>query len=99
MLNTRQGMASTVPDYGIPDLMDVVRQLPESASDIERAIQASIERYEPRLVDVSVEYSPEEGDVLTLGFVVRARLVTTGDEIGVSFVTRINPDGPVDIAG
>ncbi len=97
LLNTRQGMAPAMLEYGVPDFMDALRHLPESASEMERAIKASIERFEPRLHDVEVEYAPEERDVLTLGFVVRARLVTTNEEIGVSFLTRINPDGPVDV--
>ncbi len=97
LLNTRQGMALSAPDYGVPDFMDALRHLPESAGEMERAIKASIEKFEPRLHDVEVEYAPEERDVLTLGFVVRARLVTTNEEIGVSFITRVNPDGPVDV--
>lgn len=97
MLNTRQGNAPAVPDYGVPDLSDIVREFPESRQTLEQAIRRSIERYEPRLADVRVRYAPSEKDILTLTFEVTARLLVDGSKTGISFVTRIDPDGRVDV--
>lgn len=96
MLNTRQNNAPAVPDYGVPDLVDMVRNFPESTGQMEQAIRTSIQRYEPRLSAVQVRYVPREDEGLTLSFEISARLGQDGR--GVSFVTRITPDGPVEVS-
>ncbi len=99
MLNTRKGNAPTVPDYGVPDLTDLARGFPESATTLEDALRACIEKYEPRLRDVAVRYKESPDDVLSMSFEVTGRLVTQGDEAGVWFLTRVDPEGRVDVKG
>jgi len=99
MLNTRRGNAPTVPDYGVPDLTDLARGFPESAGALQEALRACIEKYEPRLRDVSVQYKESPDDVLSMSFEVTGRLVTRGDEAGVWFLTRVDPEGRIDVKG
>lgn len=99
MLNTRQGSSRTVPDYGIPDLGELVRAFPVTRQELENGIRSSIEKYEPRLQDVTVRFAENEDDILTLAFEITARIVTSDEEAGVWFVTRIDPDGHLEISG
>lgn len=99
MLNTRQGNAPTVPDYGVPDLTELARGFPESTVSLEQSLRGCIEKYEPRLRDVTVRFKESPDDLLSLSFEVTGRLVVRGDEAGVWFLTRIDPDGRIDVKG
>lgn len=98
MLSTKQGSSLTVPDYGVPDLIALARGFPATRGDLEAAIRRSIEKYEPRLRDISVR-SGESEDALDLAFEITARIVVGNDEAGVWFLTRIDPDGHVAVTG
>jgi type VI secretion system protein len=97
MLNSRQGCSLTVPDYGIPDLTDIVRDSPETLDMIQKAIRRSIEKYEPRLTSVRVTFSPSEDDVLRLSFEITAKIAGGSEKGSVRFATRIDADGRVDV--
>ncbi len=98
MLNSRQGHALAALDYGMPDLSEALRTYPSSISSVEQAIRASIEKYEPRLRDVSVRFVESEHDVLTLSFQIRGRLVRDRN-LGLQVSTRIGPDGGIELVG
>ncbi len=98
MLNSRQGHALAALDYGMPDLSEALRTYPSSISSVEQAIRASIEKYEPRLRDVSVRFVESERDILTLSFTIRARLVRDRS-LGLQVSTRIGPDGGIELVG
>lgn len=72
LLGSRQGAAAAAPELGRPDLTDLVHTWPEGVRAVERALRLLIERYEPRLVDVSVR-AVQSADPLALAFQVRAR--------------------------
>lgn len=99
MLNSRQGHALTVPEYGTPDLSEVVRGNPEVIRHMEESIRRSIELHEPRLADVTVRFLNSDDEMLVLCFEVTARLVRTEQEAGVRFTTRMVPEGRVDVVG
>lgn len=99
MLNTRQGNASTALDYGVPDLTELGRGFPQSARDLEEMIRSCIEKYEPRLRDVTARFSETQNEVLVLSFEVTGRLVTPEGEAGVWFETRVDTDGRVEVRG
>lgn len=98
MLSTRQGSALTVPDFGIPDLVALARGFPATRGELEESIRRSIEKYEPRLRDITVKTAESE-DLLDLAFEITARIVVGDDEAGVWFLTRIDPDGHVAVTG
>ncbi len=93
MLNTRRGNAPVAPDYGIPDMADLVHSFPDAIRFMEQAIRATIEKYEPRLGNVRVRYSGSEDDVFSLHFDVTAVLSPSSSGKGVSFKTKIDSSG------
>ncbi len=98
ILNTRQGGVQIADDYGIPDFTGLLHSIPESLRDIERAIRATIQKYEPRLRAVRVSFLPNEEDALSLRFQIVARL-TSGDETApVIFESMVDTDGKIVIS-
>jgi len=99
MLNTRRGNAPVAPDYGIPDMADLVHSFPDSIRYLEQAIRTTIEAYEPRLSTVRVRYSGPGDDVLRLHFEVTAVLRAADSGRPVSFSTEIDDGGEVVVRG
>lgn len=99
MLNTRRGNAPVAPDYGIPDMADLLHSFPDSIRFLEQAIRTTIETYEPRLSSVRVKYSGPGDDVLRLHFDVTAVLAPTDSGRGISFSTEIDDNGEVVVRG
>ena len=98
MLNTRCGGPLIQPDdYGMIDLSDVVYSFPDSIADVQRAIRAGIEDYEPRLRNVGVEYEESEEDILTLKFRITAQLLLPKSKAFVHFETLVKPSGQVQV--
>jgi type VI secretion system protein len=93
MLNSRHGIAATVPDYGIPDLADLVHSFPEAIALMRREIRASIEKYEPRLRNVTITHVPDADDPFHLNFDIRGELVTDRDKTTVAFRTTLDAAG------
>ncbi len=99
MFNSRQGHSLTAPDYGLPDLTSLVRGSRESVSELEEALRQCIERYEPRLTDVTVSNVLSEEDPFHMKFKITARLVVGNRESGVWYETSIGPEGRVEVRG
>lgn len=99
MLNTRQGNSETVPDYGMPDLTGAARAFPLAMEALEAAIRQSIEKYEPRLTEVTVRHVGQAEDEFKLSFEIQARLATASEEAAVWYKTSIDLDGKIEVAG
>ncbi|MEK7393656.1 MAG: hypothetical protein RL173_1479 [Fibrobacterota bacterium] len=54
LLETRKGMLIHMPDFGMPDIGDLFRRLPASASEIQTEMEALIRKYEPRMENAKV---------------------------------------------
>lgn len=80
LFNTRRGALQHLPDYGLPDISEIYRDIPESIPDLQRAIRDSVEKYEPRLTNVHVTHREAEEDKfdMTLTFVLSAQVVGHG---------------------
>ena len=91
ILNSRHGHAPAQPDYGIPDLNEFMHAFPDSITPMRQALQMSIEKYEPRLRNVRVAWTPDDDDPLNIRFEITARLVTESDEVPVTFSTNASP--------
>ena len=62
LLNTRQGSALTVPDYGLVELSELIHDFPEALGIMQRNIKNTILKYEPRLKNVQVRVIESEED-------------------------------------
>jgi type VI secretion system protein len=98
MLNTRQGHVLTQGDYGMPDVTGFVQNLPDMVTATQRAIQNSIEKFEPRLRNIHVTYAPSD-DKLNVHFEITGELVTDKEEAAVWFETFLTPSGHIEIRG
>ncbi len=98
MLNTRQGFSETLPDYGLPDLVDLFHSFPTAIGIMEKAIKSTIEKYEPRLRNVRVQPVDSESEILTLRFEIKADLVTSRERAGVLFETQVDSNGEVSVS-
>jgi type VI secretion system protein len=97
MLNSRQGISQTVPDYGLPDLADVVHSFPEAIDVCRRSIRTSIEKYEPRMRNVVVNHVADPDDIFHLRFEIKGQLVTERETVPVSFYTTLDATGHSDV--
>jgi type VI secretion system lysozyme-like protein len=91
LFGTREGAASAAPALGRPDLTDLVHTWPEGVRAVERALRVLVERYEPRLTDVSVR-AVTSADPFALAFQVRGH--AKGDRArAYRFLTQIDALG------
>ena len=98
VLNTRQGSVQIAENYGMPDLTNFPGEnLSASVLELEKIIKTTIERYEPRLVNIKVNYSPVSSDNLTLKFGLSAEIIAGFGEKrqAIFFETIITSDGMV----
>lgn len=96
LLNTRQGSSSALPDYGVPDFTDYLHNFPGGVHELQRAIQESIARHEPRLRNVIVKPVHLTDDGLNLLFEVSARLVDDRRRV-LRFSTSVTRGGRVAV--
>ena len=75
ILNTRAGALKHVPDYGLPDLTDVYRNLPASVHDLRNQMESTLLKFEPRLraVDIEIDQKPDPGLLVSFTMVCHLR--------------------------
>jgi type VI secretion system protein len=99
LLNSRNGIAPMDLDYGIPDLVDAIHNLPDATTDIRKAIKTAIERYEPRLRRVTVKAVENPADPLALHFEISAEVISEEEKASVWIETRVDSSGYVEMKG
>lgn len=98
ILNTRQGSVEIAPDFGVPDFTDMFGASGmESVRDIEAAMTKVITKYEPRMQNVKIEFSPQEDAPLALQFKLQAKLMLENRDMPVVFETTLDPDGRITV--
>jgi type VI secretion system protein len=75
LFNTRQGSIAHLPDYGLPDITEVYRDLPYSIDGLRKAIKAAVEKFEPRLRRVRVDHQKTDPYAMRLSFLLTAQLL------------------------
>lgn len=76
LFNSRRGALMHIPDYGLPDISQVYRDLPYSRDGLRVAIKEAVEKYEPRLRRVRVEkYEKSEDEEYDM----RESFILTGE--------------------
>lgn len=98
ILNTKQGSVLIGDDYGLPDLVELLRAYPESVRDFERSIRSTIQKYEPRLNVVRIKLVPQEEDPLSLSFQISAKLVHNSQRMPILLQSSIGVDGKIKIS-
>ena len=56
LLNTRRGSIEHLPEYGLPDLTEIYRDVPESIVALREAVREAVTAFEPRLRRVQVTH-------------------------------------------
>lgn len=74
LLNARRGAVTHLPDYGLPDISEVYRDMPDSIAGLQQSIKETIETYEPRLLRVRVEHRSTDRFAMRLVFLVSGEL-------------------------
>lgn len=92
ILNSRAGGLAHLPDYGLPDLTSIYRELPASAHRLKQTIAATLLQYEPRLKGIEIELLPSEGTSLSYTLICHLRQAGL-----VRFGTWFMPDGRVQL--
>ena len=87
LFNTRPGDSAAAPDFGVPDLADLLHQFPAASAALQQSLRAAITRHEPRLRGVHVQAGPDH----TLE--IHARLHGTPLRLRAS----LTPSGRIDL--
>ena len=96
MLNTRRGNVPIAPDYGIADMTDLGSSFTEEGvTDLEKELAQVIMRFEPRLLDVRVQYSPRPDLPLAAVFRLEANVMTENGPSPLRFATILDATGVV----
>lgn len=74
LFNTRAGSLSHLPDYGLPDITEIYRDIPDSIVKLQTSIKNVAEKYEPRLRRVRVEHQKTGAYSMRLVFLLSAEL-------------------------
>jgi len=95
LFNTREDTLPHLQGYGLPDMSQVYRNMPDGIEYLRERIRQTVERYEPRLTKVKV--TRQEGDTHDgrLLFVVSARMRDGGL---VRFQTTFTSTGASSVA-
>lgn len=100
LLNTRQGSVPQAPDFGMPDLTDLAQSFGGAAlAAVEATLARVIERYEPRLRNVTVRYLPGASKPFSVSFAVQGAIIQGETSVPVAYETHIAPDGRITIQG
>ena len=74
LLSTRQGTLVHLPEYGLPDISEIYRDMPDSIVELQTAIKRTVERFEPRIRRVHVIYHETDRLNMRLVFLLRGEL-------------------------
>jgi type VI secretion system protein len=94
LFNTRRGAVAHLPDYGLPDISEIYRDMPDSVVELQDAIRLSVERYEPRLRRVRVDHERSDPYAMRLVFLLSGEL---HDRRRVQFQTTFSSHELVDV--
>ncbi|MCK3846968.1 type VI secretion system baseplate subunit TssE [Pseudomonas sp. W15Feb34] len=91
ILNSRAGSLSHLPDYGLPDMGQILQGLPASAHGLMNTLVHTLLKYEPRLAAVQIELLPQ----VVPGHLEYALDVQLKAGEQVTFAATLAPEGKV----
>ncbi len=97
MLNLRLGNVQALDDYGMPDFNDLVKEFPDAITHIKAAIIRFVDKYEPRLTDITVTHIHDPDQPLYLKFSIAGKIKLEHKESKVSFNTVLTGAGQATV--
>lgn len=94
ILNSRSGALKHLPDYGIPDLSMVYKNLPSSAQDLRTHMRKTLLKYEPRLTELNIHLSESQDNMMILCYQLDCSIEKIGS---VVIDTYFMPEGVVNV--
>ncbi|WP_447748229.1 type VI secretion system baseplate subunit TssE [Pseudomonas nicosulfuronedens] len=91
ILNCRAGTLSHLPDYGLPDMSQILHGMPGSAHGLMATMTGMLLKYEPRLAEVQVELLPQTCP----GHLEYSLQLKLRDGAQATFGTTLAPEGKV----
>lgn len=91
ILNCRAGTLSHLPDYGLPDMSQILHGMPGSAHGLTGTMTRMLLKYEPRLADIRIDLLPQTRP----GHLEYTLEVSLHDGVRMSFGTSLVPEGKV----
>lgn len=99
LLNTRRGALRHLPDYGLPDLSTIYKGYPESLHYLGAEIKRTIERFDPRIMQVKVELVSSSPKMFEANYAITGYLRdANGRKTAVTFRTLISQGGQTTIS-
>lgn len=99
ILNTRQGSVPIDPMFGVPDFTNLASAYTSTLNaQIERDIRGLVDRYEPRLKNVSLKMLEERPDALSLSFELSGSVMIDDRLVPVRMATSIGSQGRIRIS-
>lgn len=78
MFNTRKGSIPHLKDYGLPDISEIYRKMPEGLGELEAAIKRTVELYEPRMRNIKIIRRETDNQVSRLVYLISGEIVRGG---------------------
>ncbi|MCO7513953.1 type VI secretion system baseplate subunit TssE [Pseudomonas guariconensis] len=91
ILNCRAGTLGHLPDYGLPDMSQILHGMPSSAHSLMGTMTRMLLKYEPRLAAVRADLLPQTRP----GHLEYALAVELHDGMRATFGTTLTPEGRV----
>ncbi|WP_152227557.1 type VI secretion system baseplate subunit TssE [Pseudomonas sp. SCB32] len=91
ILNCRAGTLSHLPDYGLPDMSEILHGMPGSAHGLIGNMTNMLLKYEPRLASLNIELLPQ----ILPGHLEYSVTVELHDGMRATFGTTLAPEGRV----
>lgn len=93
ILNSRAGALAHLPDYGLPDMSEVLQGLPGSAHSLMAHIAHTLHTYEPRLKGLDIALLAQKQP----GHLEYALALELHDGNRTLFATTLGPQGSVRV--
>lgn len=97
ILSTNAGSAETVNDYGKPDLNNINLSQKESLEYIEKNIEKSIKKYEPRLISSHTAIAKESLQMNAMNILIQGFLHINGVKKQINFKADLTSSGKVKV--
>jgi type VI secretion system protein len=97
MCGTRRGTMLARPDFGLPDIAELVHSFPEAIGLVRDALLRSIQLYEPRLTNVRITHINNPALDLAIRFEITATLVSATRSAPVRFETKLSSTRAVTV--